>query len=98
VCVWSTLRLGRFTPCKDPVPIVKEAGWASEPVRTGAENLSPTGVRSPDRPARSKSLYRLRYPGSVLFVLVKLVNGKVVPVHAMKANDWVEQQYSSTYS
>ena len=26
----------------------------------------PTGIRSPDLPARSKSLYRLRYPGSPL--------------------------------
>ena len=24
----------------------------------------PTGIRSPDRPSRSQSLYRLRYPGS----------------------------------
>jgi hypothetical protein len=30
--------------------------------RTGAENLALTGIRSPDRPARSQSLYRLRYP------------------------------------
>jgi hypothetical protein len=28
----------------------------------GAENLAPTGIRSPDRPARSQSLYRLSYP------------------------------------
>jgi hypothetical protein len=28
----------------------------------GAENLAPTGIRSPDRPASSESLYRLRYP------------------------------------
>ena len=28
----------------------------------GAENLAPTEIRSPDRPARSKSLYRLSYP------------------------------------
>ena len=27
---------------------------------TGAENLDPTGIRSPDRPARRQSLYRLR--------------------------------------
>jgi len=33
------------------------------PVWTGAENLVPTGIRSPDRPARSESLYRLSYPG-----------------------------------
>jgi hypothetical protein len=29
----------------------------------GAENLSPTRIRTPDRPARSESLYRVRYPG-----------------------------------
>jgi hypothetical protein len=32
-----------FTPGKDPVPIVQEAGWAPEPVWTGAENLAPPG-------------------------------------------------------
>jgi hypothetical protein len=51
-----------FYPGKHPVPIVQEAGWAPGPVWTGAENLAPTGIRSPDRPARSQSLYRLRYP------------------------------------
>ena len=56
---WSAPRTGRFTPGKDPVPIVQEAGWAAGSVWTGAENLSPTGIRSPDRPAR----YRLSYPG-----------------------------------
>ena len=51
-----------FTPGKDPVPIVQEAGWAPGPVWTGAENLAATGIRSPDRPARSRSLYQLCYP------------------------------------
>jgi hypothetical protein len=59
---WSTPRPGRFTPGKDPVPIVYEAGWAPGSVWRGAENLAPTRIRSPDRPARSASLYRLRYP------------------------------------
>ena len=35
-----------FTPGKDPVPIVQEAGWASELVWIGAENLAPTGIDS----------------------------------------------------
>ena len=43
----------RFTPGKDPVLIVQETGWAPGPVWTGAEDLVPTGIRSPDRPARS---------------------------------------------
>jgi len=51
-----------FTPGKDPVPLVQEAGWDPGPVWTGVENFAPTGIRSPDRPARSQSLYRLRYP------------------------------------
>jgi hypothetical protein len=49
------------TPGKEPVPIVQEAVWAPGPVWAGAENLAPTGIRSPDRTARSQSLYRLRY-------------------------------------
>jgi len=48
-----------------PVPIVQEDGWAPGPVRRGAENLAPTGIRSPDRPARSELLYRLRYPVNI---------------------------------
>jgi len=31
--------------------------WAPRPVWTGAENLVPNGIRSPDRPARNS-----RYP------------------------------------
>jgi hypothetical protein len=49
------------TPGKDPVPIVQEAWWAPGPAWTGTENLAPTGIQSPDHPARSQSLYRLRY-------------------------------------
>ena len=47
-----------FTPWKVPVPIAQEAGWAPRPVWTGAENLAPTGIRSPDRPSRSQSLWQ----------------------------------------
>jgi hypothetical protein len=58
----SAARPGRtLPPRKDPVPIAQEAGWAPGPVWTSAENLALTGIRFPDRPARSKSLYRLSY-------------------------------------
>ena len=50
-----------FTPGKEPVPIVQVAGWAPGPVWKGAKSR-PTGIQSPDRPARSQSLYRLSYP------------------------------------
>jgi hypothetical protein len=53
-----------FTPPgKNPLPIIQEAWWAPGPVWTGAENLAPTGIRLPDRPARSQSLYQLSYLG-----------------------------------
>jgi len=32
-----------LTPRKDPVSVIQEAGWASGPVWTGAENLAPPG-------------------------------------------------------
>ena len=62
-------------PGKDPVPIVHEAGWTPGPVWTGKENLAPppAGIRSPDRPARSESLYRLSYPGPYMVVIVVVV-------------------------
>jgi len=55
---WSKLRPGRFTPGN-----ALEAGWAPGPVWKGVEKLAPTGIRSPDRPASSDSLYRQSYPG-----------------------------------
>jgi hypothetical protein len=42
-----------------PVPILEENGWAPGPVWMGGENLCPTGIRSPDRVARSESRHRL---------------------------------------
>jgi len=49
-----------FTPGKDPVPIVRETGWAPRPVWTGGKSR-PHRDSFPDRPARSQSLYRLSY-------------------------------------
>jgi len=53
-----TLRPGRATYGNNPVRIVEGAGRAPDPIWTGMENLPPTGVRSPDRPASDESLYR----------------------------------------
>ena len=50
-----------LTGMTDPVPIVLQDGWAPGPVWTGVENLAPTGIRSPERPVRHKSVRRLRY-------------------------------------
>jgi len=49
-----------FTPGKDLLPILQEAGWAPGPVWTG-RNSRPHRDSIPERPARSQSLYRLSY-------------------------------------
>ena len=54
-----------FTPGKDAVPIVQEAGWAPGPVWTGGKSR-PHRNSIPDRPTRSQSLYRLSYPAHKL--------------------------------
>jgi hypothetical protein len=64
---WSASSPGRFPPEKKPrVPIVKEAGWASEPVWmlwNGKKISCPCRELNPGCPARSPSLYLLSYPG-----------------------------------
>jgi hypothetical protein len=91
-----------FTPGKGPVPIVQEAGWAPGPVWTGAQNLAPTGIRSPGRPARSQSLYRLRYPAhlstwnqSILitfFCMMHMLNADCAwsVVVQFRGNEWAQ--------
>jgi len=49
-----------FTPGKDPVPILQEAGWAPGPIWTDGKSR-PHRDSIPDRPARSQSLYRQSY-------------------------------------
>jgi hypothetical protein len=42
--------------------LLEQYEFTDQNVWTGAENLALTGFRSPDRPARRQSLYRLSYP------------------------------------
>ena len=59
-------------PERDPVPIVQEVGWDPGPVWKGGKNLAPTGIRSPDSPPRSESLYRLSYRGPWINIKQKI--------------------------
>jgi len=60
-----------FTPGKDPVPILQEAGWAPRPVWTGGKSR-PHRDSIPDLPARSQSLYRLSYRAHCLLVVINI--------------------------
>ena len=56
----SASRPSRSLPLgKNWYPLYRRLGG---PVWTGVENLAPTGIRSPDHPAHSQSLYRLCCP------------------------------------
>jgi len=69
--VVSSTRQPHFTPGKEPVPIVQEAGWAPGPVWTGGKSC-PHRDSIPDRPARSQSLYRLSYPAHIFGIGCKI--------------------------
>jgi len=64
-----------LTPGKDPVPIWQEAGWAPEPDWTGEKSLTHRDS-IPDRPARSQSLYRLRYTAHAIFGYIPKIWGE----------------------
>ena len=89
---WSAARPGpHFTPGKDTVPILQEAGWAPGPVWTGGKSR-PHRDSIPDRTARSQSLIptelhgpprggsrKLKFPD---YVTIAQNGGKVVsPTH-----------------
>jgi hypothetical protein len=49
---------------KERVLFIQDARWVSGPVWAVMGNLVSTGIRSPDHPTCSVSLYRLPYPAS----------------------------------
>ena len=49
----------------------RRLGVTQESAKTDGETFVPTGIGSPDRPARSKSLYRLRYSGPSVWFYVR---------------------------
>ena len=55
----STTPLAALPPGKTRYRLYRRPGGPQGPVWTGAENLAPTGIWSPDSPARSESLQKL---------------------------------------
>ena len=51
-------------PGKTRYPLNRKLGGPPGPVWTVAENLAPTGIRPPNRPASSESLYGLIWYGT----------------------------------
>jgi hypothetical protein len=74
-CGWSAPRPGRFTFGKEArYPMSRRLGGPLGRSGRVRKISTPTGIRSPDRPARSESLYRLRCPCPVSFLKLFLVS------------------------
>jgi len=69
VWVVSSTPRPHFTPRKDTVPILQEAGWAPGLVRTGGI-ARPHRESIPDHPASGQSLYRLSHPAHDAFQVI----------------------------
>ena len=73
---WSTPRSGRFTPGKEiRYPSYRRLGGPQGRSGREREISPPAGILSPDRPARSESLYRLSYPGPHMHVTNAITRG-----------------------
>ena len=81
----SASRPGRsLPPGKTRYPLYRKPSGPQGRSGQVAENLAPTGIRSPDRPARSQSLYRLSYPAHIS-LHTDILRGIGTFVYAMKA-------------
>jgi len=58
-----------FTPRKDPVPILQEAGWAPGPVWMGGKTR-PHQDSIPDRPGRSLFAITTELPGPLIYIYI----------------------------
>jgi hypothetical protein len=61
---------------KEAVAIKQETCLAQQPVWTGAESLAHIGLRSPDSPALSESLYLLNYLGLQIWTVSRRMKVK----------------------
>ena len=81
---WSAARPGRtLPPGKTRYTLYRRLGGPQG--RSGqAENLAPTGIRSPDRSAPSHSLYRLSCPESYARDLCKIYRNGIYSSHGSR--------------
>jgi hypothetical protein len=76
---------------KTRYPYYTGGWWSSGTVWAGAEYLSRTGIRPPDRPVHSEALYRLSYPGPLymsigLYIYINYVGVLSVFTKSFKSN------------
>ena len=71
---WSTPRPGRFTRGKENrCPLYSKLGGLQAGLDRCGKSRPPTGIRSPDRPAGSQSLYRLSYRAHTFMIVPRRI-------------------------
>ena len=92
----SSMPRPHFTPGKDPVPILQEAGWAPGPVWTGG-NSRPHRDSIPDHPARSQSVaIPTELPGPLKCKIIPVIIGATgIVTKGLKKNlETIPEKYS----
>jgi len=84
----------------DPVPNIQETRWVPAPVWTVAEIFPLTGIRSPDIPAQSMSLHRLRYFGLYVKHFIQSLEKLIVakPLNEYSTLIWKRKVYCRVYN
>ena len=76
---WSASRPGRsLLPGKTRYPLYRRLGGPQGRSGQVRKISPPTGIRSPDRPARRQSLYRLRYPSHTQKLCLPVYYGLII--------------------
>ena len=75
---WSASRPAALPPAMTRYPLFRRLGGPQSRSGRGRKISLPTGIRSPDRPARRKSLYRLSYPDPTMFTYIPYWNQQTV--------------------
>jgi hypothetical protein len=92
----SALRPSRSLPSgKTRNPLFRRPGGPQGRSGQVRKISPPTGIRSPDRPARSQSLYRLRYPAHLIYQVVTNFLALITNM-AIKTVNWLYFRKSGT--
>ena len=86
--VVSSMLRPHFTPGKDPVPILQEAGWAPGPVWMGGKS-HPHQDSIPDRPARSSVAIPTELPGPYIYIYTLRGNKLFTNCKKFTRCDWL---------
>jgi hypothetical protein len=78
------------TPGKTRYPLYRRLGGPQGRSGWVRKNLAPTGFRSPDRPARSQSLYRLNYRAHIFIYLIINAFGQATDT------EWIDKVHKYT--